>query len=53
MSGKKNASELVPAGSIYGLGANKSVELAIPAGVLGGPVSTLRWNLTTRPHQFG
>ncbi|KAI9511058.1 laccase [Russula earlei] len=32
-----NASELVPAGSIYPLGANMSVELSIPAGVPGGP----------------
>ncbi|KAI0294048.1 laccase 3 [Multifurca ochricompacta] len=31
-----NASELVPAGSIYGLEANKSVEITLPAGV-GGP----------------
>ena len=36
-----NVSELVPAGSIYGLEANKSVELTIPATVaaVGGPVS--------------
>ena len=32
-----NVSELVPAGSIYGLDANKSVEISIPAG--GGNVS--------------
>jgi iron transport multicopper oxidase len=36
-----NVSELVPAGSIYGLEANKSVELTIPAGAAGGPVSIL------------
>ena len=41
MSGK-NVSDLAPPGSIYGLGANKSVELTIPAGAIGGPVSTLR-----------
>ncbi|KAI0281106.1 Cupredoxin [Russula aff. rugulosa BPL654] len=35
LSGAKNASDLVPAGSIYGLGPNKSVELTIPAVVLG------------------
>lgn len=36
-----NVSELVPAGSIYGLEANKSVELTIPANAaaVGGPVS--------------
>jgi len=39
LSGKKNASELLPAGSIYGLEPNKSVELTIPAGAVGGPVS--------------
>jgi iron transport multicopper oxidase len=42
MSGAKNVSDLVPAGSIYGLEANKSVELTIPAGAIGGPVSILR-----------
>jgi iron transport multicopper oxidase len=34
-----NVSELVPPGSIYGLEANKSVELTIPGGAAGGPVS--------------
>jgi iron transport multicopper oxidase len=36
-----NVSELVPAGNIYGLEANKSVELTIPmtAAAVGGPVS--------------
>ncbi|KAH9963717.1 multicopper oxidase-domain-containing protein [Lactifluus volemus] len=33
MSGAQNASDLVPAGSIYGLDRNKSVEITIPAGV--------------------
>lgn len=39
LSGARKASELLPSGVIYGLEPNKSVELAIPAGVLGGPVS--------------
>ena len=38
LSGAKNASQLLPTGSIYGLDLNKSVELTIPAGVIGGPV---------------
>ncbi|KAI9450838.1 laccase [Lactarius psammicola] len=37
LSGTKNASDLLPAGSIYGLEANKSVELTIPGGAIGGP----------------
>ncbi|KAN0136672.1 laccase [Lactarius tabidus] len=37
LSGTKNASELVPAGSIYGLQRNKSVELTIPAVAVGAP----------------
>jgi len=37
LSGAKNASELVPAGSIYGLERGKSVELVIPGGAVGGP----------------
>jgi hypothetical protein len=39
LSGTKNASDLLPSGSIYGLNANKSVELTIPALALAGPVS--------------
>jgi len=39
LSGAKKASDLVPAGSIYGLDPNKSVELTIPGGAVGGPVS--------------
>jgi len=35
LSGAKNASDLLPQGSIYGLGINKSVELTIPGGTLG------------------
>ncbi|KAH9991923.1 laccase 2 precursor [Russula vinacea] len=37
LSGVKNASDLVPARSIYPLGPNQSVELTIPGGVVGGP----------------
>jgi iron transport multicopper oxidase len=39
LSGAKKASDLLPAGNIYGLGENKSVELTIPGGATGGPVS--------------
>jgi len=39
LSGVKNASDLLPAGSIYGLDPNKSVELTIPGIAFGGPVS--------------
>jgi hypothetical protein len=39
LSGAKKASDLLPSGSIYGLEPNKSVELTIPGGALGGPVS--------------
>jgi iron transport multicopper oxidase len=38
LSGAKNASDLLPSGSIYGLEPNKSVELTIPGGAVGGPV---------------
>jgi hypothetical protein len=38
LSGAKNASDLLPSASIYGLEANKSVELTIPALAIGGPV---------------
>ncbi|KAF8263781.1 laccase [Lactarius quietus] len=37
LSGIKNASDLLPAGSLYGLERNKSVELTIPGGATGGP----------------
>jgi hypothetical protein len=37
-----NASELVPSGSIYPLEGNKSVEISIPAGAPGGPVSYMK-----------
>jgi iron transport multicopper oxidase len=39
LSGAKSAQELVPAGSIYGLTRGDVVELTIPAGAAGGPVS--------------
>lgn len=42
LSGAKKAHELLPLGSIYGLRRNKSVELTIPGGATGGPVSTQR-----------
>ncbi|KAH8989923.1 laccase C [Lactarius hatsudake] len=37
LSGTQNASDLLPSGSVYGLEANKSVELTIPALALAGP----------------
>ncbi|KAF8259963.1 laccase 1 precursor [Lactarius quietus] len=37
LSGAKKASDLVPAGSIYGLQPNQSVEITIPGGSGGGP----------------
>ncbi|KAI9450836.1 laccase [Lactarius psammicola] len=37
LSGAKKASDLLPLGSIYGLDANKSVEITIPGGSTGGP----------------
>jgi iron transport multicopper oxidase len=39
LSGTQQASDLLPKGSVYGLEAQKSVEISIPAGALGGPVS--------------
>ncbi|KAI9450184.1 laccase C [Lactarius psammicola] len=37
LSGTQNASDLLPSGSVYGLDANKSVELTIPAFAVAGP----------------
>ncbi|KAI9508593.1 laccase [Russula earlei] len=37
VSGTHKASDLLPKGSIYGLELNKSVELTVPGGVIGGP----------------
>ena len=39
LSGAQSASDLLPAGSIYGLAPNQSVEISIPGGAIGGPVS--------------
>jgi iron transport multicopper oxidase len=39
LSGVKTVQELVPSGSIYGLKRDEVVQLTIPAGVVGGPVS--------------
>jgi iron transport multicopper oxidase len=41
LSGTMAATDLLPSGSVYTLPHNKVVELSIPAGVAGGPVSTL------------
>jgi iron transport multicopper oxidase len=40
LSGARNAQDILPAGSIYTLPPNKVVEVSIPAGIVGGPVST-------------
>ncbi|KAH9073518.1 laccase [Lactarius deliciosus] len=37
LSGAQNASDLLPAGSVYSLESNKSVEITIPGGSTGGP----------------
>jgi iron transport multicopper oxidase len=39
LSGAKKVQDLVPSGSIYGLKRGEVVQLTIPAGVVGGPVS--------------
>jgi hypothetical protein len=39
LSGAQNASNLLPVGSVYGLSPNKSVEISIANGAIGGPVS--------------
>jgi hypothetical protein len=53
LSGAKNASQLLPAGSIYGLERNKSVELTVPGGALGGPVSIPCQHPLIRSHHSG
>jgi iron transport multicopper oxidase len=53
LSGKHSASQLLPAGSIYGLAPNKSVELTIPAGAVGGPVSIPCQHPASRSHHIG
>ena len=52
MSGAKQPSDLLPKGSIYGLEPNKSVELVIPGGVLGGPVSPIHSTCCTLSHDY-
>ncbi|KAI0027663.1 laccase [Vararia minispora EC-137] len=37
LSGTKDASDLLPKGAVYGLQRNKTYELVVPAGALGGP----------------
>ena len=39
LSGAQKAQDLVPSGSIYGLNRGDVVELTIPGGAAGGPVS--------------
>lgn len=39
LSGTVNAQDLLPSGSVYSLPPNKVIELSMPAGVAGGPVS--------------
>lgn len=39
LSGKHAAQDLLPSGSVYTLPPQKTIELSIPAGVVGGPVS--------------
>ena len=39
LSGVQKAQDLVPSGSIYGLSHGEVVELSVPAGAAGGPVS--------------
>ena len=39
LSGVQKAQDLVPSGSIYGLNHGEVVELVVPAGSAGGPVS--------------
>lgn len=40
LSGAKTAQELLPSGSVYVLPRNKSVEVSIPGGAAGSPVSS-------------
>jgi len=39
LSGTSQAADLLPTGSIYSLPLGSVVELSIPGGVMGGPVS--------------
>jgi hypothetical protein len=51
LSGTKSASDLLPAGSVYPLAPNQSVELTIPGGAIGGPVSSIP--CASRPDDMG
>ncbi|THU99584.1 laccase lcc5 [Dendrothele bispora CBS 962.96] len=37
LSGQQNANDLLPTGSVYNLPLNSSIEISMPAGVVGGP----------------
>lgn len=47
LSGAQTADTLLPSGSVYALPANKTIELSIPGGAVGGPVRS-----STRLPQF-
>ena len=44
LSGAQTAQDLLPSGSVFALPHNKVIELSIPAGLAGGPVSKLFYN---------
>jgi iron transport multicopper oxidase len=46
ISGSMTAQDLLPAGSVYVLPPNKVIEISIPGGAVGGPVSTVLHSLT-------
>lgn len=48
LSGKISAQNLLPQGSVYTLPPNKVIEVSIPPGPVGNPVSILRSNLTEK-----
>ncbi len=41
LSGTQDASDLLPAGSVYGLTGGATIEISLPGGVVGGGVSSL------------
>lgn len=41
LSGAQSAQDLLPPGVVYTLEPNKVVEVVMPAGVIGGPVSSI------------
>lgn len=47
LSGVQQAQDLVPSGTIYGLNHGEVVELNIPAGARGGPVSQSHYVIHT------